>query len=71
MIDIDHFKTINDRYGHEAGDLVIKSVATIVQRAVRDIGMAFRYGARSFSAAPGIDAGRTSAPARSTPVCAI
>ncbi len=52
MIDIDHFKTINDRYGHEAGDLVIKSVATIVQRAVRDIGMAFRYGARSFSAAP-------------------
>ncbi len=72
MIDIDHFKTINDRYGHEAGDLVIKSVATIVQRAVRDIGMAFRYGARSFSAAPRIDeAGRTSAPARSTPRCAI
>ena len=48
MIDIDHFKTINDRYGHEAGDLVIKSVATIVQRAVRDIGMAFRYGGEEF-----------------------
>jgi hypothetical protein len=55
MIDIDHFKAINDRYGHEAGDLVIKSVATIVQRAVRDIGMAFRYGGEEFSAAPGID----------------
>ncbi|WP_133597590.1 diguanylate cyclase [Raoultella sp. BIGb0149] len=48
MIDIDHFKVINDRYGHEAGDLVIKNVATIVQRAVRDIGMAFRYGGEEF-----------------------
>ncbi len=55
MIDIDHFKTINDRYGHEAGDLVIKSVATIVQRAVRDIGMAFRYGGEEFLVLPGID----------------
>lgn len=48
MIDIDHFKTINDRYGHEAGDLVIKSVAVIVQRAVRDKSMAFRYGGEEF-----------------------
>lgn len=48
MIDIDHFKAINDRYGHEAGDLVNKNVATIVQRAVRDIGMAFRYGGEEF-----------------------
>jgi len=56
MIDIDHFKAINDRYGHEAGDLVIKSVATIVQRAVRDIGMAFRYGGEEFLVLlPGID----------------
>ncbi|HBR1693699.1 TPA: diguanylate cyclase [Klebsiella quasipneumoniae subsp. quasipneumoniae] len=56
MIDIDHFKAINDRYGHEAGDLVIKSVATIVQRAVRDIGTAFRYGGEEFLVLlPGID----------------
>ncbi|WEF26426.1 sensor domain-containing diguanylate cyclase [Klebsiella aerogenes] len=48
MIDIDHFKAINDNYGHEAGDLVIKNVATIIQRAVRDIGMAFRYGGEEF-----------------------
>ncbi|RSK67225.1 diguanylate cyclase [Enterobacter huaxiensis] len=50
MIDIDHFKSINDRFGHEAGDLVIKSVGTIVQRAVHDSGLAFRYGGEEFLA---------------------
>ena len=48
MIDIDHFKSINDRFGHEAGDLVIKSVAAIIQRAVHDSGLAFRYGGEEF-----------------------
>ncbi|HHP2614504.1 TPA: GGDEF domain-containing protein, partial [Enterobacter roggenkampii] len=48
MIDIDHFKSINDRFGHEAGDLVIKSVASIVQRAAHDNGLAFRYGGEEF-----------------------
>jgi PleD family two-component response regulator len=73
MIDIDHFKAINDRYGHEAGDLVIKSVATIVQRAVRDIGMAFRYGGEEFLVLlPALTKPRrTSAPARSIPRCII
>lgn len=50
MIDIDHFKSINDRFGHEAGDQVIKSVATIIQRAVNDDGLAFRYGGEEFLA---------------------
>lgn len=50
MIDIDHFKSINDRFGHEAGDQVIKSVAAIVQRAVHDNGIAFRYGGEEFLA---------------------
>lgn len=50
MIDIDHFKSINDRFGHEAGDLVIKNVATIVQRAVHESGLAFRYGGEEFLA---------------------
>jgi diguanylate cyclase (GGDEF)-like protein len=50
MIDIDHFKSINDRFGHEAGDQVIKSVATIIQRAVHDSGLAFRYGGEEFLA---------------------
>ena len=48
MIDIDHFKSINDRFGHEAGDQVIKSVASIVQRATHDNGLAFRYGGEEF-----------------------
>lgn len=48
MIDIDHFKSINDRFGHEAGDQVIKSVASIVQRAVHENGLAFRYGGEEF-----------------------
>lgn len=48
MIDIDHFKHINDRFGHEAGDGVIKSVAAIIQRVVREHGTAFRYGGEEF-----------------------
>ncbi|HDR2621680.1 TPA: diguanylate cyclase [Enterobacter chuandaensis] len=48
MVDIDHFKSINDRFGHEAGDGVIKNVATIVQRAAHDGGLAFRYGGEEF-----------------------
>ncbi|MFV0264800.1 MAG: diguanylate cyclase [Kluyvera sp.] len=48
MIDIDHFKHINDRFGHEAGDGVIKSVAAIIQRVVRGHGTAFRYGGEEF-----------------------
>jgi diguanylate cyclase (GGDEF)-like protein len=50
MIDIDHFKSINDRFGHEAGDQVIKSVAAIIQRTVHDRGQAFRYGGEEFLA---------------------
>ncbi|MEX9254535.1 diguanylate cyclase [Pseudenterobacter timonensis] len=48
MIDIDHFKSINDRYGHEAGDEVIKSVAAVIRQTARDTGMAFRYGGEEF-----------------------
>jgi diguanylate cyclase (GGDEF) domain len=48
MIDIDHFKSINDRFGHEAGDAVIRSVALIIKRVIRDNGLAFRYGGEEF-----------------------
>ena len=44
MIDIDHFKAFNDRFGHDAGDLILKSVASRVNQAVRTSDLAFRFG---------------------------
>lgn len=44
MIDIDHFKAFNDRFGHDAGDLVLKSVASRINQAVRSRDLAFRFG---------------------------
>jgi diguanylate cyclase len=48
MIDIDHFKTINDRYGHPAGDAVIAAVAETIKACIRDIDHAGRYGGDEF-----------------------
>lgn len=44
MVDIDHFKNFNDKYGHAAGDQALKTVATIIQRAVRRSDLVARYG---------------------------
>jgi diguanylate cyclase (GGDEF)-like protein len=44
MIDIDHFKSINDRYGHTIGDLVLQSVAATVVTSVRRHDSVIRYG---------------------------
>jgi len=48
MIDIDHFKKVNDSYGHEAGDAVLAGVAHIVAEQCRTEDMAFRYGGEEF-----------------------
>ncbi|MBW4329759.1 diguanylate cyclase [Stakelama sp. CBK3Z-3] len=48
MIDIDHFKDFNDRYGHETGDMVLKQVARALEGATRENGQAFRYGGEEF-----------------------
>ena len=48
MLDIDHFKLINDRHGHPAGDEVIRSVAGLVRATLRDYDTAGRYGGEEF-----------------------
>ena len=48
MIDIDHFKAVNDGYGHAVGDIVIKDVVKAIQRNVRDVDTAARWGGEEF-----------------------
>jgi two-component system cell cycle response regulator len=49
MLDIDHFKKINDTYGHLAGDAVIKGLAEIIARTVRGGDLVGRYGGEEFA----------------------
>ena len=48
MVDIDHFKSINDRFGHATGDEVLKAVAGALKNSLRNIDMVFRYGGEEF-----------------------
>lgn len=48
MIDLDHFKRINDTYGHNIGDAVLKHFATLVISSVRDADMFARWGGEEF-----------------------
>ena len=50
MLDIDHFKLINDKYGHAAGDAVLRQLADILKRTSRAEDMVFRYGGEEFAA---------------------
>jgi len=56
MIDIDHFKRINDTYGHPVGDRVITTVARLLSSGSRTIDAVGRYGGEEFCVAlPGVD----------------
>ena len=48
MVDIDHFKRVNDRFGHEVGDDVLRAVAGAIAGAVRDDDVPARYGGEEF-----------------------
>jgi diguanylate cyclase len=62
MIDIDHFKAINDTYGHPVGDEVIRAVADILRDALRRHDIPARYGGEEFGVIlPGTEAAGTAA----------
>lgn len=48
LIDLDHFKAVNDEHGHDAGDQVLAAFATLLQHATRDSDVACRYGGEEF-----------------------
>jgi diguanylate cyclase (GGDEF)-like protein len=48
MMDLDHFKRVNDSFGHEAGDLVLIEVATLLKSSIRGSDMVCRFGGEEF-----------------------
>jgi diguanylate cyclase (GGDEF)-like protein len=48
LLDLDHFKSINDNFGHPVGDMILQSLAKILQRESRQADLACRYGGEEF-----------------------
>ena len=50
VLDIDHFKEVNDRYGHDRGDEVLKAIGSVMAKVLRRSDVATRYGGEEFAA---------------------
>jgi diguanylate cyclase (GGDEF)-like protein len=48
MLDIDHFKQVNDAYGHQAGDQILKTLAMVFQEVLRNLDIIGRLGGEEF-----------------------
>jgi diguanylate cyclase (GGDEF)-like protein len=48
MLDFDHFKSVNDTYGHDAGDQALQKIAEIIDKTVRSSDIVYRYGGEEF-----------------------
>jgi diguanylate cyclase (GGDEF)-like protein len=48
MCDLDYFKQVNDQYGHDVGDLVLKETAVLINKGVRDTDIVIRFGGEEF-----------------------
>ncbi|MBQ15395.1 MAG: GGDEF domain-containing protein [Gammaproteobacteria bacterium] len=48
IMDLDHFKAINDKHGHEAGNIVLSHIAGLINKTIRQLDIACRYGGEEF-----------------------
>jgi diguanylate cyclase len=49
ILDIDHFKNVNDTYGHQTGDMVLKIIVAQAQKVLREVDLLARYGGEEFA----------------------